>query len=161
MQEHSARKSGNNPSGVGGFQKGQSGNPAGRAKMPAEVREMLTAKAQDAAQVYIKFLNDGDPRVALKAAELLLDRAYGKAQVATDGISFDVPDNAATSEGLLTLHAAILKGTAGGNVPLSEARALSSLLETHRRLIETTDLELRIRTLEMQRETVGQASQAR
>ena len=145
----------------GRFQKAQSGNPAGRAKMPTEVREMLMAKAQDAAQVYIKFLNDGDPRVALKAAELLLDRAYGKTQVATDGVSFDVPDNAATSEGLLALHAAILKGTAASNVPLSDARALSSLLETHRRLIETTDLEQRIRTLEMQREPVGQAGQAR
>ena len=154
-------KSGNNPNGTGGFKKGQSGNPSGRTKMPVEVREMLMAKAQDAAQVYVKFLNDGDPRVALKAAELLLDRAFGKAQVATDGISFDVPNNAGTSEGLLTLHAAILKGTALGVVPLSEARALSSLLETHRRLIETTDLEQRIRTLEMQRETVGQAGQSR
>ena len=161
MQEHSAMKSGNNPSGVGGFQKGQSGNPAGRAKMPAEVREMLMAKAQDAAQVYIKFLNDDDPRVALRAAELLLDRAFGKAQVATDGVSFDVPDNAATSEGLLELHAAILKGTASGNVPLSEARVLSSLLETHRRLIETTDLEQRIRTLETQKEPVGHGGQTK
>ena len=161
MQEHSARKSGNNPSGVGGFQKGQSGNPAGRTKMPTKIREMLTAKAHEAVNVYMRYLSHSDPRVALKAAELLLDRAFGKVQVATDGISFDVPDNAATSEGLLELHAAILKGTAAGNVPLSEARELSSLLETHRRLIETTDLEQRIRTLEMQKEPVGHGGQTK
>ena len=142
---------------TGRFAKGQSGNPAGRAKMPPAIREMLSSNAEKAVNAIIKFVEDGDPRVALKAAELLLDRAYGKAQAATDGVSFDVPNNAGTSEGLLELHAAILKGTASGNVPLSDARALSSLLETHRRLIETIDLEQRIRTLETQREAIGQA----
>ena len=33
-----------NPTGKGGFQRGQSGNPGGRPKLPAEMREMFQAK---------------------------------------------------------------------------------------------------------------------
>ena len=116
--------------------------------MPAEVREMLTAKAKDAVQVYIKFLNDGDPRVALKAAELVLDRAYGKVQLAAETVAFELPDNIGTAQGLLALHGAVIKGVAAGSVALSEARDLSAMIETQRKIVETIDLDMRIAALE-------------
>lgn len=116
--------------------------------MPAEIREMLTANAQEAVQVYIKFLSDGDPRVALKAAELVLDRAYGKVQPAAETVSFEVPENSGTAQGLLALHGAVINGVAAGEVPLSEARDLSAIIETHRKIVETIDLEARIAALE-------------
>ena len=34
-----------NPTGKGGFQRGQSGNPGGRSKLPADIREAFKAKA--------------------------------------------------------------------------------------------------------------------
>jgi hypothetical protein len=136
----------------GRFAKGQSGNPSGRAKMPPEVRELLTAKAQDAAQVYIRYLSDGDPRVALKAAELLLDRTYGKPQQADEPISFELPEGLDDASALVELHASLLRATANGDVTVSDARDVSSLFETHRRLIETTELEQRICALEAQKE---------
>lgn len=135
----------------GTFAKGKSGNPSGRAKMPPEVREMLTAKAKDAVGVIVKYLGDGDPRVALKAAELLLDRAYGKVQTASDGISLEMPPEATTPAGLLALHGALLNAVAVGQAPLAEAREFSALLESQRRLTETADLETRITRLEHER----------
>ena len=141
-------KSGHNPNGVGGFQKGQSGNPGGRAKMPAEIREMLTSNTEKAVKAIIKFVDDEDPRVALKAAELMLDRAYGKTQPANEPVSFELPDEMGNADELVMLHASLLRATARGDVAVSEARELSSLFENHRRLIEVADLEQRLAKLE-------------
>ena len=134
----------------GRFVKGQSGNPGGRAKMPAEVREMLTAKAKDAVQTCIDHLSNEDPRVALKAAELLLDRAYGKPTPASEPISFDLPDDVGNTDGLVALHAAMLRAAASGQLAISDARDMSALFEGHRRLIETADLEKRLAAIEAQ-----------
>jgi hypothetical protein len=136
----------------GYFAKGQSGNPSGRAKMPVEIREMLTAKAKDAVNVFVKYLTDTDARVALKAAELLLDRAYGKPQLSAETISFDLPDDTDNAEALVALHASLLRATARGEVAVSDAREMSNLFETHRRLVELSDLETRIAQLEQARE---------
>ena len=78
-----------NPTGKGGFVKGQSGNPTGRTRMPQAIRDMLTAKAKDAVQIITDRLSDADPRIALKAAELLLDRAFGKPQQTTEAIELE------------------------------------------------------------------------
>jgi hypothetical protein len=137
-----------NPTGKGGFQPGQSGNPGGRAKMPPEIRNMLTAKAHEAVQVIANELGNGDPRVALKAAELLLDRAYGKPQAASESIDLSEAGDTSTPDAILKLHSAMLAAAATGKVTLAEAKEFSALLETQRRLIETADLETRLAALE-------------
>jgi hypothetical protein len=141
-----------NPTGKGGFTAGLSGNPSGRAKMPPAVREMLTAKAQDAVQIITKHLDDSDPRVALKAAELLLDRAYGKPQTASETIELSDIGDTSTADGLLQLHSIMIAAVAVGKIHLSEAREFSALLEGHRRLVETVDLESRLSKLEQQQD---------
>ena len=64
--------------GNGRFQKGESGNPGGRPKFPAEMREMFQTKAPEAFEVLCKHLHATDPRVSVSAATQILDRAYGR-----------------------------------------------------------------------------------
>jgi len=55
-----------------------SGNPGGRPKLPAEMREIFQSKGPEAAEILVKHLRNSDPRVAVAAAREILDRAYGK-----------------------------------------------------------------------------------
>jgi hypothetical protein len=66
------------------FKKGQSGNPNGRPKKIPELRELLATVLGDekegktAAQAILMALRAKAIRGDVRAAELLLDRAYGK-----------------------------------------------------------------------------------
>lgn len=73
----------------GRFVKGQSGNVYGRTPMPAEMMELARASAPKALELAARYIDDDelDPRVRLKAAELLLDRGYGKP---AQSVSMDV-----------------------------------------------------------------------
>lgn len=60
------------------FQPGQSGNPGGRPKGEAKVREAAREHTEAALAVLVGALSDEDARVRIKAAETLLDRGWGK-----------------------------------------------------------------------------------
>ena len=92
----------------GRFAPGASGNPGGRPKLPAEMKEMFQAKAPEAFEVLCKHLHANDAKVSVTAAKEILDRAYGRplqsidANVTEDGGSVrfyaEVPEPAATTE---------------------------------------------------------------
>ena len=64
--------------GNGRFQKGESGNPGGRSKLPADIRSAFKAKAPQALEVLTRCLQSEDDRIAMLAAQAILDRGYGR-----------------------------------------------------------------------------------
>jgi len=66
------------------FEKGRSGNPAGRPELAEELRDRIRALSTDAVSVLEQALHDEDVRVRLVAAQKLLDRGYGRPAQATD-----------------------------------------------------------------------------
>jgi hypothetical protein len=63
---------------------GNSLNPQGRPTLPAEVRAVLQAGSQRAAERLVELIEADDLRVAAAAASAVLDRLYGKPSQAID-----------------------------------------------------------------------------
>src|SRR5262245_26291041 len=63
------------------FQKGQSGNPGGRPKEIAEVKELAREHMPDAIEALASIMNNpkASDAARVSAATALLDRGYGKA----------------------------------------------------------------------------------
>jgi len=85
-----------NPSPATRFKKGQSGNPKGRPKLPS-IQEALAAclaeekDGKTALELTLGALRMRAIKGDVRAAEALLDRAYGKAIQRTDVTSGDKP----------------------------------------------------------------------
>ncbi len=60
------------------FQPGQSGNPSGRPKMDPALRQKLKEAVGPALERAISLIGSQDENIALKAVNLVLDRALGK-----------------------------------------------------------------------------------
>jgi hypothetical protein len=63
---------------------GQSGNPNGRPKIAAEVKELARAHCPKAMRRLIDLVDSEDERVAFMASKELLDRGWGRAPKADE-----------------------------------------------------------------------------
>jgi Family of unknown function (DUF5681) len=60
------------------WKRGQSGNPGGRPKVVAEIRELARQHGHEAIQRLVALMHSSNEGVAVRAAEALLDRGYGR-----------------------------------------------------------------------------------
>ena len=75
------------------FEKGKSGNPGGRKKIPDDVKEMLKGATPAACKLLCDTINDKNARIDLriKCSEIVLDRVYGKPQQAVEVDAKNIP----------------------------------------------------------------------
>jgi hypothetical protein len=68
-----------NPTGIGGFKKGQSGNPGGRSRALANVMQEARRHTAEALRTLLKLMRTAESEsVRLSAAEAILSRGWGK-----------------------------------------------------------------------------------
>lgn len=68
-----------NPNGLGGFQKGRSGNPGGRPRVIESLTREARLYTHEALRTLLKLMRSArSENVRLNAAGLILDRGWGK-----------------------------------------------------------------------------------
>ena len=60
------------------FEKGKSGNPGGRPKEVAEVRELAKKHGPEAIAKLVELMGSENERTAVAACEAILNRGYGR-----------------------------------------------------------------------------------
>jgi hypothetical protein len=138
----------------GHFQKGQSGNPAGRPRgsrnrstLAAEI--LLEGEAEALTRRAIELALEGDTTALKLCLERIVPRRRSRS------VAFDLP-SIDRVEDLAGAIGSVLKEASCGRLLLDEAAALVGMMESKRKAMETIDLEKRLRELEA--DSVGQST---
>jgi hypothetical protein len=140
------------------WQKGQSGNPAGkprgaRNKATMMVLGLMEQGAEEITQAVIDAARGGD----LSAARMVLERLAPPMRERP--ISIDLPDTS-TTEGVSQAQQAIIEAVGTGELLPGEGNVLAGLVEARRKALETIGLEQRIAMLEEQYGQKGRSEQS-
>ena len=138
-----------NPEGTGGFQPGQSGNPAGRPRGSRNRRTVLHATLEQAIEQKAPAIIDKLLALALEgdkaALRLTVERLIPPVKEAP--ITFDLlPSQNATE--IATAVERILEQVAGGELTIDEGQKLIAQLEVKLKSIETAEISERLDRLE-------------
>ncbi len=106
---------------------------------------MVLALMESGAEEITKSVIDAARGGDLAAARLVIDRLAPPMRERP--VSIDLPDTE-TPEGIRKAQQAILQSVAGGDITPGEGTAISAIVETHRRALETQELAARIAALE-------------
>ena len=143
--ENDAASSAKKPRGKP-FQPGQSGNPAGKPKgARSALYAALDQAAEEAAPQIIEGLVAAAKSGDARAADILFRRAWPERKGRP--VQFSA-GSLLTPGGLVEAMAGITAAMAAGEMTPDEAAAVSSVLEIHRKAIETESLADRIEVLE-------------
>ncbi len=92
--------------------------------------------------------NDKPDDIRMHAARLAAPYVHPRPQPEPRYVTLELPEEFGDAESLKNVHTTLLRSIATGETSLEEAKELSAILEAHRRLVETVDLEERIARLE-------------
>ena len=97
------------------WKKGQSGNPAGRKPDPnaAEIRLIAKSHCPAAINRLVEWMASDNPRASVAAANILLDRGYGKPQQVVEVSHIHQMTDAEIERRLAELGAQLAAGNAG------------------------------------------------
>ncbi|MCC0808860.1 hypothetical protein FPV16_22095 [Methylobacterium sp. W2] len=128
------------------FQKGQTGNPAGRpkgsrSKSTLALEAILEGDAESIVRKAIELATNGDTQ----ALRMCLDRLMPARK--DRPVQFDLPVIETTADLPRATHA-LLQAVAAGELTPSEAADISKSVDAHVRAIEATDLHERLARLE-------------
>jgi hypothetical protein len=128
------------------FEKGKSGNPAGRPKgsrnrSTLALEAILEGDAESIVRKVIELATDGDTQ----ALQMCLDRLMPARK--DRPVQFDLPVIETTADLPKATHA-LLQAVAAGEFTPSEAADISKSVDAHVRAIEATDLHERLARLE-------------
>ena len=86
--------------------------------------------------------------VRLEAARIAAPYVHPRPQPEGRLVNFTLPEDLASTVALAQVHTTILQAVATSQLSVDEAKDIAAMLETHRRSIETAELEARIAKLE-------------
>ncbi len=125
------------------FQKGKSGNAAGRPKGQtpgAQIRNAIEARSEDILKAVIDAAVGGD----MAACKMLLDRITPSLKNVAPQINISVPK----SGGLSEKAEAIISSAFTGSIPPDTASQLLAALSAQSKIIEVDELAKRVKALE-------------
>jgi hypothetical protein len=129
------------------FEKGQSGNPAGRppgarAKFSEAFVKALAADFDEHGKTVIDACRGERPGEYLRICAAVLPK-----NMPGDSPAINLGDTT-TPSGIVEAMARLVKAVASGELTTDQARALADIVETQRRAVETGTIEERLREIE-------------
>lgn len=129
------------------FERGKSGNPNGRPKGARNnatvlAEALLDGEADAITRKLIEKAREGDTTALRLCLERLLPPRRGRP------VAFELPSKIETAADAVQASSLVLKACAAGNLSPGEATEIMSMISSHIRLLETTEIEARLTALE-------------